>query len=201
MWAEPTSISNGGTPLVGVPPLRSDAALFLLQAVAPPPFPPEVLFSASGLNTPPPRGCLTVISSSLPLMHRTPNSYELPAAMKRAGVRPVPPPPPGPMCCAPACMLAVSCAFLFLFGLAFHPYPERMEPGFWKWLAGCSGILIIPVFFGWLMSLAFSLLSVIMSWSRFRNTLVLVLCFCAPPVALLFGAMLKCCLCPSCNVY
>ncbi len=126
-------------------------------------------------------------------MTPAPNTYELPGSKKRAELRPAPPAAPEPMQYAPALLLAVCCVFLLLFALAFDPYPELMlmEPGVWKWLAEHSPLFFIPAVFCWLMSVVFALLAVIMRWSRFRNAVVLMLCFFAPLIALMLGAWMR----------
>ncbi len=96
----------------------------------------------------------------------------------------------------PAVLLALCCVLLALFALAFDPYAERMEPGFWQWLGYSSPFFGIAAFLLWLAAVVFSLLSVIMGWWRCRNAWVLLGCFLLPCLFLLLGQGLKWCLSP-----
>ncbi len=125
------------------------------------------------------------------------DEYQLPASMKRPGVQLPPQKPLSPECSVPAWLLAFSCVCLMFFAIAFHPYPELLEPGFWRWMAGGAPILLIAAAFGWVMAVSLAFLAVIMRWSRFRNAVVLLLCCFAPLLSLLLGAGMKYCLCPA----
>ncbi len=123
-------------------------------------------------------------------MPSSPNSYELPASMKRADVRPAPARPDS-LRYMPAGVLALACLLTFCLGFAFHPYPERLEPGWQQYLAEHD----LPLFFAAVacIFLAFvaALVAIVAGWERRLNVLVLILWLFAPYFFLYLGHELQ----------